>query len=431
MALDFPSSPTIGQTYSASGGTWIYNGNSWVNINTLTAADIVNILGYTPVPTSRTLSINGTAFDLSANRSWTINASQWTTSGSNIFYNTGNVGIGTSTPNSATNYSTLSVNGSSGGQITWQTGGSLIGYAYNTVNGLVLGANTDKILVFDAGATERMRITSAGNVGIGTTAPATALHVNGTITAGTGGNLRLSSNSTEGELVAAFGKGLRFYTNDGNSNPMNLTSAGNVGIGTTSPNQKLHISGITKIAPSTPSSSAVATLILSNDFDNDNAITHTSDKALGFLTNGSERMRITSGGNVGIGTTSPESLLHLSQASTGGNGAFIFIDNPAASTLGNTAGIRFATDTGGSFSGYAGYLECVNANAGNGAADLRFGTWNGSSRGERVRISFGGSLCVNTAGGPVINNTTLSTSCLLYTSPSPRDRQKSRMPSSA
>lgn len=50
------------------------------------------------VPTSRTLTINGTTYDLSANRSWTISGSQWTTSGSDIYYNTGNVGINQSSP---------------------------------------------------------------------------------------------------------------------------------------------------------------------------------------------------------------------------------------------------------------------------------------------------------------------------------------------
>lgn len=115
-----------------------------------------------------------------------------------------------------------------------------------------------------------------------------------------------------------------------------------------------------------------------------------------FATNDVERVRITSAGNVGIGTTAPESLLHLSQASTGGDGAFLFIDNPASSTLGNTAGIRFATNAGASFSGYGSFIQAVNTNAGNGAESLTFGTWNGAARGERMRIDSSGSVGINT-----------------------------------
>ena len=37
----------------------------------------------------------------------------------------------------------------------------------------------------------------------------------------------------------------------------------------------------------------------------------------------------------------------------------------------------------------------------------------------------------NGAGGPLFNNVAQHWNCLLYTSPSPRDRQKCRMPSSA
>ena len=38
----------------------------------ITGNDLENLLGYVPVPTTRTLTINGTTYDLSANRSWTI-----------------------------------------------------------------------------------------------------------------------------------------------------------------------------------------------------------------------------------------------------------------------------------------------------------------------------------------------------------------------
>ena len=38
----------------------------------ITSSQIITALGYTPVPTTRTLTINGTTYDLSANRSWTV-----------------------------------------------------------------------------------------------------------------------------------------------------------------------------------------------------------------------------------------------------------------------------------------------------------------------------------------------------------------------
>jgi hypothetical protein len=74
-------------------------------------------LGYTPVPTTRTLTINGTAFDLSADRSWTIAAgitgtgatgqvAYWNgttsqTGSNNLFWDAANsrLGIGTNSPN--------------------------------------------------------------------------------------------------------------------------------------------------------------------------------------------------------------------------------------------------------------------------------------------------------------------------------------------
>jgi len=101
-------------------------------------------------------------------------------------------------------------------------------------------------------------------------------------------------------------------------------------------------------------------------------------------------------GNVGIGTDSPEALLHLNKSASGGEGAYIFIDNSAASALGNKSGIRFGNNTGASFNNYDSYIEAVNVNAGNGAASLTFGTWNGASRGERMRITYDGNILVST-----------------------------------
>jgi hypothetical protein len=48
--------------------------DSSVYITGITSGNVTTALGYTPVTNARTLTINGTTFDLSANRSWTIAA---------------------------------------------------------------------------------------------------------------------------------------------------------------------------------------------------------------------------------------------------------------------------------------------------------------------------------------------------------------------
>lgn len=124
----------------------------------------------------------------------------------------------------------------------------------------------------------------------------------------------------------------------------------------------------------------------------------------------STKMTILNNGNVGINTDTPEALLHINKAASGGEGSFIFLDNSAGSALGNKSGIRFACDTGATFSNYNAYIEAINVNAGNGAASLTFGTWNGASRGERMRIASDGSVgfSTNTIGSKVQINGNLA-----------------------
>jgi len=93
--------------------------------------------------------------------------------------------------NETTNYVDLGMNSSTyaGGTVT---GGANNAYLYSAANDFVIGNSTaGKNLLFFTGGTattnERLRITSAGNVGINNTTPAATLDVNGTVKVGTAG----------------------------------------------------------------------------------------------------------------------------------------------------------------------------------------------------------------------------------------------------
>lgn len=112
--------------------------------------------------------------------------------------------------------------------------------------------------------TERVRITSGGNVGIGTTIPNTLLHAAGSLTVNDIVYLQRSTSSqflpianywngsgsplagTKGDILAignAGGDGLVFVNS--NIERMRITSAGNIGIGTTSPAGRLTVANTT------------------------------------------------------------------------------------------------------------------------------------------------------------------------------------------
>jgi hypothetical protein len=84
----------------------------------------------------------------------------------------GNVGIGTASPNDYANYSTLTLNDTTGSIIDFEANGTICGELQALANEFRINAvGASGVLKMYAGGSERMRITSAGLVGIGTSAP--------------------------------------------------------------------------------------------------------------------------------------------------------------------------------------------------------------------------------------------------------------------
>jgi hypothetical protein len=231
-------------------------------------------------------------------------------------------------------------------------------YVGTDATGTFLDAGTQLIRMF-AGQQERIRIQSDGNVGIGLTSPSYNLSISGSV--GLQGNeeyLYFHSNYSVGNnargkirVVGAgggsgYGGDLRFSTrkptNVWNEDALTIDSSGNVGIGTTSPVTQLHVSGSLQIGNGTNygnkftlyddfSSGKLAYVM--RDLNSDDIFGLYCNSTTGevrfladdddantafmtFQTNASERMRITNGGNVLIGTstsTTNGGLLQIAQ----------------------------------------------------------------------------------------------------------------------
>ena len=215
-----------------------------------------------------------------------------------------------------------------------------------------------------------------GNVGIGTTSPVSPLVVKGTDVGATDNiavqnstgtktfsvsnngqvnidgsqkivtsdaSIELRNNATGlMSIKSASNYGITFGDNGGETMRIN-TSTNNVGIGTTSPDTRLHVVGPGGAV--NPTSYSVFDVTIENSGQSDLGIIGTTysgiyfgdaasalegavvyyhgDNHMSFRTNGnSEKMRIDSSGNVGIGTTSPGSKLTVNGSFSADTGSF-------------------------------------------------------------------------------------------------------------
>ena len=94
----------------------------------------------------------------------------------------GNVGIGTTTPTSASGYTSLSLNNSTGALMDFMTNNTLKARLQSDGTTFYFNNLANGPIQIYTNSAERMRIDAGGNVGIGITNPSTKLHVAGSIT---------------------------------------------------------------------------------------------------------------------------------------------------------------------------------------------------------------------------------------------------------
>ena len=265
---------------------------------------------------------------------------------------------------------------------------------------------------------------SSNNISIGITTPNAKLSVQNDISIGTSATdvLRLYNNSGVGAIDGYSTRNLAFGSAT-NGEVMRIDNTnGRVGIGTTSPGAKLHVaySNSSVYSTTSPSGDLVVSRHNTSNVDNQTvgirfdttgfAGTTTGQAAiqaiqpsnlssadLAFLTRNNatfgERMRITSTGDVGIGTTIPIAKLHIVSDDTTASAIKMLVLGGGTSVDGNGQYIQFSSssnDTLGS--------QIAGTRVGSGASsDLRFSTTSSTSVvSERMRINSAGNVGIGT-----------------------------------
>jgi hypothetical protein len=221
------------------------------------------------------------------------------------------------------------VNASSKGILTFQNCGGII---TSNGNDISFGVNTN----------ETMRVTSNNRIGIGTNSPVSILTVRSAAT----NSWPATSGTTQSGLMTRW-QGVDNLCLDLGSNgqwgawlqgidaanlattyPVILNpNGGNVGIGNKFPGTRLDVSGAIKAQGGTPtgaSGSFTAGFTFGSGGDTDGGLFSPADGVVTLWTNGSEKMRVDSSGNIGIGTGSPATKLDVAGSirASGGGPAF-------------------------------------------------------------------------------------------------------------
>jgi len=301
------------------------------------------------------------------------------------------------------------------------TSGQLVidGNGYSSVialdaTAMYIGHNaSSRALTFQTDETDRLTITGAGNVGIGTTNPGEKLDISGGrilldnaeyySSRDSGGTARgiLSLNGDDTTILQS-PSGNDIFLKPGTVTTMTLKDGGNVGIGDTSPDYLLDVAGTAGFDGLMTMTGSAANIALGSNFlsgDGDD-----------------EGVFVDSSGNVGIGTAAPVSQLTIqrTESASGGDG---------------DSQVTLISSTGGNISsGYSiGGIDFISNDLGNATTsaqikaiasashttsvldtDLAFFTKEGTTISEKMRITDSGNVGIGTTSPSA--KLTLSTS---------------------
>lgn len=327
--------------------------------------------------------------------------------------NTGNVGIGTTSPTHALHIS----DGDWGGQLLIERPGGNPSIQMTNATTTVTGLGYDAGDIFILG-TSSFRVQQNGNVGIGTTSPGELLDIyDDSPTADRAVRIRNATNaaSEHGLYVSTARDANDAYifqasSAGGTISRFYIRSDGNIGIGTTSPTAQLHTTGTLRFTGAgTPAVGRVLTTDASGNATwqdppsvpaNNVTGTGTQNYVSKFTSTGSVigNSSIYDNGNVGIGTTSPNETFEINKAQTGGPTSAMRLQQ-SNNTPGAGLAIDIKTSTNTLADRYVARIAGLRSSTDNGSSDMAFYTDNvsGDLLSERMRILYNGNVGIGTA----------------------------------